>query len=408
MKKFCLLVLLSLVVLIRAPKAQAAQLPWWNVQAIDTMKYSRDPSAQYLSNMPELNKISDQMAKDISATGATHMVVDTPYDDQFLPILKVWVAAARKYNLHVWYRGNWSGWENWFGVASITRVQHIQKTKDFITKNPDLFLEGDIFTACPECENGGPGDPRLNGDVAGHRAFLINEYQMMTETFRSIGKNVQVNYNSMNGDVAQLVMDKDTTSALGGIVVIDHYVKSPADLNYDISKIAKNSGGKVILGEFGAPIPDIHGNMTDDQQAQWIKQSLNLLASNPDLGGLNYWTNMGGSTAIWTDKGVAKPAVAVITSYFKPQVIDGKVVNTLGTGIDKSIVESTEKRAVTSNGEYEIAFVNPDEEVTISAVGYHTQKMPISQLKAQPVIVLDIENPSLWFRFRTWLKNLFN
>jgi len=372
------------------------------------MKYSRDPSAQYLSNMPELNKVSDQMAKDIAATGATHMVVDTPYDDQFLPILKVWVAAARKYNLHVWYRGNWSGWENWFGYASITRDQHIQKTKDFIIKNPDLFQEGDIFTACPECENGGPGDPRLNGDAAGHRAFLIAEYKMMTETFRGIGKNVQVNYNSMNGDVARLIMDKETTAALGGVVVIDHYVKTPAELNYDISQIAQNSGGQVILGEFGAPIPDIHGNMTDDQQADWIKQSLNLLASNPDLAGLNYWTNMGGSTAIWTDKGVAKPAVAVITSYFKPQTIDGTIKNTLGSNIDQAIVQSTEKRVVTENGNYEIAFVNGDEQVTISADGYITQKMPISQLKSQSNVILEVENPNLWFKIREWFKNLFS
>ncbi len=408
MKFFIALAVLSLVMLFTAPKAQAATVPWWNVQAIDTMKYSRDPSAQYLSNMPELNKISDQMAKDIAATGATHMVVDTPYDDQFLPILKVWVAAARKYNLHVWYRGNWAGWESWFGYAPITRDQHYQKTQDFLTNHPDLFQEGDIFSACPECENGGPGDPRLNGDVAGHRAFLIKEYQMMTKTFRDIGKNVQVNYNSMNGDVAQLVMDKDTTTALGGIVVIDHYVKTPTELNYDISKIAKNSGGKVILGEFGAPIPDIHGNMTDAQQADWIKQSLNLLAGNTDLAGLNYWTNMGGSTAIWTDKGVAKPAVAVITSYFTPQTIDGTVSNTLGNSVEQAIIQTAEKRVVSTKGSYELPFINSDEIVTIAASGYVTQTMPVSQLKDHPQLILEADNPNLWFRIRSWIKNLFS
>ena len=33
-----------------------------------------------------------------------------------------------------------------------------------IEKNPDLFQNGDIFTACPECENGGPGNPNHTGE----------------------------------------------------------------------------------------------------------------------------------------------------------------------------------------------------------------------------------------------------
>ena len=34
---------------------------------------------------------------------------------------------------------------------------------------------------CNECENGGPGDPRHNGDVVGHRKFLIKEYKSIDE-----------------------------------------------------------------------------------------------------------------------------------------------------------------------------------------------------------------------------------
>lgn len=407
MKFFITLLLLSIVLLTFAPQAHAADLPWWDVQAIDTMKYSRDPSAQYLSDRNRLNTISDQMAKDIAATGATHMVVATPYDEQFLPVLKTWVAAARKYNLKVWYRGNWSGWEGWFGYSGITRDQHYQKTEDFIIKNAELFQEGDIFSACPECENGGPGDPRLNGDAEGHRAFLIREYQMMSKTFREAGKNIQVNYNSMNGDVAELIMDKETTQALGGIVVVDHYVDSPEELNQDITDIAQKSGGKVILGEFGAPIPDIHGNMTDAEQAEWINQSLKLLSQNSNLTGLNYWTNMGGSTAIWTDKSVAKPAVQVITSYFKPQKISGKVVNSLGGSLDGVIISTDAKRTVSKNGEFELAYISEETPVKITLSEYKTVNTTIALLKQQPVITLEHIEPSVWYRIREWFRSLF-
>ena len=63
----------------------------------------------------------------------------------------------------------------------------------------------------------------------------------------------------MNGDVAKLVMDKQTTASMDGIVVIDHYVATPEQLALDIRRIAEGSGGNVVLGEFGVPIPNIHG-----------------------------------------------------------------------------------------------------------------------------------------------------
>src|SRR5581483_10587790 len=145
--------------------------------------------------------------------------------------------AARHHNLHVWFRGNFSGWEGWFNYPSINRATHQEKIAGFITAHPDLFADGDIFTACPECENGGPGDPRQTGDVAGFRQFLIDEYRATQEAFASINKKVQSNYDSMNYDVAMLVMDKETTAALGGIVVIDHYIADPSGYRYDIEQI---------------------------------------------------------------------------------------------------------------------------------------------------------------------------
>src|SRR5258708_15771982 len=103
----------------------------------------------------------------------------------------------------------------------------------------------------------------------------------------------------MNADVARAVMDQQTTQALDGIVVIDHYVLTPQQLADDVSAIAAQSGGQIVLGEFGAPIPDIQGQMTNEQQAEWIQQSMQMLSGVNKLIGVNYWVNKGGSTALW-------------------------------------------------------------------------------------------------------------
>lgn len=284
-------------------------------KSIDTMKYSRD-IAREKSKDQVFDKVIDLQVSNIAKTGATHVAIATPYDEEFIPMLRRWVKAARKYNLKVWFRGNFSGWEKWFDYDPIDRETHIQKTKAFILSNQDLFEDGDVFSACPECENGGPGDPRQTGDVQGHRNFLISEYKMTKELFSKIGKKVASNYNSMNADVARKIMDKDTTKALDGLVVIDHYVKTPEQLISDIKEIAKQSGGNVVLGEFGVPIPDINGNMSEKEQSLWLEKALGDLFQMDQVYGVNYWVNTGGSTELWNGAGKSREAVGVISKYF--------------------------------------------------------------------------------------------
>jgi len=287
----------------------------WEIESIDTMKFSRDQAKAGLNNPTYTQEVNRQVSQ-IAGTGANYIAIDTPYDDEFLPVLKLWVQAARQNGLHVWFRGNWAEWEGWFNYPSMDEATHIEKTKEFITNNSALFKNGDIFTACPECENGmklNIGDP---AQVANYRTFLLNESSVEKNAFASIGKDVSVNFFSMNADVARAVMDKQTTQELGGIVVIDHYVMTPEELASDVSDIAAQSGGKVVLGEFGAPIPDIQGTMTDAQQKDWLQNSLQLLAVDKSLIGLNYWVNEGGSTALWNSDGTPKPAVSVISSFY--------------------------------------------------------------------------------------------
>ncbi len=287
----------------------------WQIKSIDTMKYSRDLAGEKL-NDPTFDQTINRQVKAISQTGATHVALGTPYDDRFVPFLNRWVQAARRNNLKVWFRGNFSGWEGWFGYRrDLTREEHLALMREFINQNGHLFENGDVFSPCPECENGGPGDPRRTGDVAGFRKFLVDEHQAASEQFRKIGKNVRI-VGSMNYDVAELVMDEDTANAVGNLIVIDHYVKTPQKLADDIDKLAKKSNAQIILGEFGVPIPDIHGALTPQTQADWIEEALKLVSKDKNVIGLNYWVAVGGSTAIFNDDLSPRPAANIIKGYF--------------------------------------------------------------------------------------------
>src|SRR3989344_5428418 len=106
---------------------KASSTNWWEIQSIDTVKYSRDLAREKAKDS-SFDEVIDTQVRLIAETGATH------------------------------------------------------------------FEEGDIFSSCTECENGGPGDPRRSGDVAGHRNFLTEEYKITNDAFRKIGKNVRSNF----------------------------------------------------------------------------------------------------------------------------------------------------------------------------------------------------------------------
>lgn len=359
---------------------------FWEVQSIDTMKYSRDVAREKNKDLEFDKEIDDQVQK-IAKAGATHVAIGTPYDEEFIPFLARWVKAARKYKLNVWFRGNFSGWEEWFGYEPITRGEHTNLIYSFIINNQDLFEDGDIFTSCTECENGGPGDPRRNKDVAGHRGFLISEYEVSKRAFNEIGKDVQSNFFSMNGDVARLVMDRETTKALGGLVVIDHYVGSIERLVKDIQSLSESSGGKVFLGEFGAPIPDIHGKLSEDEQANWIAGALDELSKINSLLGLNYWVGKGGSTRLWNDDGEPRKAYASLQKYFLPVNITGKVVNELGSPIVNAVLTSDRTLSGSDKlGRFTIIVTDSGEEIRVTKNGYEERNLMVK--KGENIVVI--------------------
>ncbi len=421
MKKYVLLILAILIIftgvgfLVLAYRLEnlnftyysKPNLVFWSLQSIDTMKYSRDLSREKLDD-PRFDAVIDTQVKNIAAIGATHVVIATPYDKEFIPMLQRWVSAARKYKINVWFRGNWSGWERWFDYPQITPDDHIRKTKEFILSNSSLFEDGDIFSSCPECENGVLGDPRSTGDTEGYRKFIIEEYRTNKEAFKIIDKKIQSNFFSMNGDVARLVMDKDTTVALGGIVTIDHYVETPKKIASDIKKLAVESGGKIVLGEFGAPIPDIHGEMTPEEQAQWINKTLALAARTKEIIGVNYWLNIGGSTEIWDSKGSQSPAVEIIRQFYRPEVAYGAITDSLDYPIVGAEISNSVRTVFTDkNGYFEIPVVKSlGATLKISALGFKTKEEVAYESSRSTNIILVKDKENLLFKIKLFIKNI--
>ena len=378
----------------------------WPVESVDTMKYSRDHARAMLYDQSD-SLIKDQVSQ-IAKTGASYIAIATPYDDEFLPVLKRWVTEARNNNLKVWFRGNFSGWEGWFDYSEISRREHLRLLGKFISENANLFEDGDIFSSCPECENGGPGDPRHNGDVDGHRKFLIDEYKVANSAFSSINKKVSANYFSMNGDVANLVMNKETTKSLGGIVVVDHYVATPEKMIKDVRELADRSGGKIVLGEFGNPIPDINGDQTEEQQAEWLNKTLLALSQEPSVVGLNYWTLTGGSTAIYSE-GKERKAFDVLSSYYNVKTVIGKVSTEIGNPVQGAEI-SFMNHVVNANDEGEFAL--PDMpysiHIKVSQDGFNTIELDVDDTNKNSLyLTLSRNQEGLLFKIIKFFKNLF-
>lgn len=379
---------------------------WWPVQSVDTMKYSRD-MARSRATDAAFDAVIDLQVSQIASIGATHVAVGTPYDAEFLPFLRRWVSAARSHNLKVWFRGNLSGWENWFGYPSFPMQEHTPRIVQFIKGNPDLFSDGDIFTSCPECENGIFGDPRSTGQIGEYRSFLISERQAVNEAFAGIGKKVSADFYSANADVARLVFDPATTEALGGVVTIDHYVSTPQKLCADISEIAAASQGKIVLGELGVPVSDLHGSLTPNQQADWINSALTCLLDIPQVVGINYWTGVGASTSIWESNGTARPAAEVLKRFYSPDTLSGVVRDELGRPVSEAAVYYHGRTATSSaDGRFSLPFYSDDRALTASAAGYHDQLLSITDNSNSAEIVLVKTRENIIFKIRKLTRRI--
>ncbi len=372
------------------------------IQSIDTMKYSRDLARAKVSD-PNFKKVIDREMELIAGAGATHVAIGTPYDEEFIPFLKLWVASARAHGLSVWFRGNFSGWEGWFGYPKIGRAEHLRKLEAFIKKHPGLFESGDIFTPCPECENGGPGDPRNTGDKAGYRKFLIDEFALAKTAFNDIGKKIGL-YASMNGDIARYVMDRASAESLGGGILVDHYVSSSEDFGKDIAEIREKLGVDIGLGEFGAPIPDINGNMSEAEQAKFVRALMQeLYLQNADIPAVNYWTLEGGSTEL-VRGGKPREAYSVVKEFFRMPSLSGIISDTRGRilrGAEISFIDGS--FSVKTDGEFYQIFLPPGErKFIVKKEGYESAAIELPESLATSTIMdirLKSTTKKLWYSF---------
>lgn len=366
--------------------SEPANARFWAVQSIDTMKHSRDAAKQ---NWPkELIRLELQPIKE---AGATHVAIATPYDEEFVPVLQSWVEVARELGLNVWFRGNFSGWEGWFGYAKdLTRPQHLEKTEAFILNHADLFENGDGFTPCPECENGGPGDPRNTGDVQGYRQFIIDQYQLMNRSFTAIGKSVHTNWFSMNGDIAREVMDKPTYDAIGGLATIDHYVATSEKFEKDLNYIHDTFGVTIMLGEFGAPIPDLHGAADEKTQDRLVREFMEVMYVNRDfIRGMNYWTFSQSSTALVDSNLNKKKAYDTLKYFWNPGKIQGNVSDTRLDPIMNTLVQTQWGDSTTADvwGNFYLILLEDQYTLTYSAPGFVSQNHDVAVRQAENVII---------------------
>ncbi|MBU1087972.1 MAG: hypothetical protein KKD05_10730 [Candidatus Omnitrophica bacterium] len=383
----------------------------WQVRSVDTMKTSRDKARVRLHDL----KFDAEIEKELLAVknlGANYVAIDTPYDEEFLPYLTRWVQLARKMGLRVWFRGNWSNWEGWFDYPKdLTPEGHQTKTAEFIETHPDLFEDGDIFDPCPECENAGFW--KQPDDNAKYNEFLRNQRIVLRNSFSKINKKVYTNVFSIIGGRAKEVLDKKTLDALDNLVTIDHYSKNPSSMTEYIDYFSRNFQTKVLIGEFGAPIPDINGSMDENQQALFIGEILRELYKNKsDVFGINYNVLTLGTTKLLNDDGTERQAVEVIKNYFIPGAVKGTVTNTLGDKLGNIPVKTGNglNSTITGRqGHYKMSIPVSTVDIVIGGNKYKTtvQNMVITRGgEIMQNAVLEPEKIGFIYRVRLVIQNL--
>lgn len=316
---------------------------FWDYQCIDTMKYSRDTARAWDKKPEELQALIVKQMEAMKDLGANCVAIGTPYDEEFVPFMKAWLKSARFRGLKIWFRGNVAGFEGWFNYPKLkSNEDHHTNIYNFVTKHPELFQEGDIFTPSPETENtlltGGWTTAKANT----LKTFLVDSQVSCDKAFKKINKKVICGYFSSNGNVAEDLLTPQVVKSTGGVVVIDHYVKTAARMEADIKTLKKKHNAYVAIGEFGVPIPDIHGKVTDAEKAKLIEEFLYVFyKERKAVRVINYWTLTGGSTALYSDDlKTASSATQVIKKYFRPGLVSGVVTDEVGNplvGIPVSI-----------------------------------------------------------------------
>lgn len=383
---------------------------FFDVVALDTMKFSRDGARN-----DQVRREIPQLVGQAASIHPSHIAIGTPYDDEFIPVARAWVNEIRRHGARVWFRGNFSKWEDWFDYGRFEDPNdHIKLTYDYIVNNPELFADGDIFTPVPEAENGGFGDPRFSPEIKQKFfAFLPQSYESCKQAFVKIRKNVTCGYYSVNGDVAELFTREDVQK-LGNLLVIDHYVKTPKELIDDARALHEATGADIILGEYGAPIPDIHGDLSQEEQAKLIDENLLAIVQARDfIKGINYWTALGGSTQLFDGLTAPRKAAAVVAKYYKPVKVHGTIVDHLGIPVRGARVRIDPFGQTTTDslGNFTLLTTADFTQVEVEKTGYSSvsEQVAISERgEARVQVKLEPAQKGLWYSFRLFMGKILD
>lgn len=389
------------------PEPPLGQL--WHFQCIDTMKYSRDSAREYLDDPVGSQKFIVNEVSIIKSLGATCISVGTPYDEEFVPLLRQWAVAIHAAGLKVWFRGNFAGWEGWFDYPLLKSAEeHYAKTYAFITAHPDLFAEGDIFSPAPEAENGLLGSPWASSYA---RKALVDFAWKSSDTCQRavmvIQKKINCGYFSANGDVARDVYTRDVLQKAGAVTVIDHYISSTVQYGRDLDGYAQKHGLPIVIGEFGAPIPDLNGNLNEQEQAQYVGELLRQFYTHKkQILGLNYWVLRGGSTQLLNTDGSERAVMEIVRDYFIPGQIIGTVVDGIGRPVKSAVIatgDGVQTVQVDGKGYFSLSVPPGALELQVSARGYNTATQRVETTRGQKTIVKMVihpTKPSLWYKLR--------
>ncbi len=385
---------------------------FWEYQCIDTMKYSRDTARAWNGKQGELVKLVDKQMDTIVSLGANCVAIGTPYDEEFVPFMKIWLASARERNLKIWFRGNLSAFEGWFDYPKIKNFdEHHSKVFSFITTHPELFESEDIFTPSPETENTILKGGWSKENTSYLNTFLIDSYSNCNQAFSKISKKVNCGYFSSNGDVALKVLTQKTIDSTGGIVVIDHFVNTVNRMETDIKKLHDLRSSFVAIGEFGAPIPDINGKLSDEEKMQLIEGFLNVFYRQRKIvKAVNYWTLTDGSTALYSDDLTkASSAIGSIKKYYKPTLVSGTVTDTAHrplVGIPVVLNSGgplAQSTLTDSSGNFGILLPSGTIHLRVGGNGYEPQELITSSTAGEKVdanFSLSPVNPNIFYQLK--------
>lgn len=269
-------------------------------RSVDIMKLTKDT----VTNQPSEASLQ-QLIEELSQINLTHIAISVPLDEHISGESpdSTWVFTKKVADLihaaglKVLFRGTFAALEGIYGVQKAVGPNRQPQSywlgliSDYITNNPDLFQDGDIWAPLPEQTGHGifqDSTSFLEGPLPDNYAtFFIDVKNTSDTAFNTIGKNVVTGQTANNyTEVASGWIFQSLFDAIG-VLSIDHYESDMTTLEQNIRDINTNKGQPVFHQEW-ADIND-NGNI-----AEYL-QLMDQLAGEGIVVGVNYWGGWAGT-----------------------------------------------------------------------------------------------------------------